>query len=145
LREFRYTDLGAQDREIPYVDGKIEGDVRTWGRYARYRSDGVQDETVDGVHLAEYSAGQMNGWSTTYDADGRLIRSGYRQGDRAHGVIRNYDVEGQQVRGWPKYFVRDMEVSHDAYVRAAQIDPVLKISLDKDRPDEAPDLTRPQS
>lgn len=144
LREFPCAQLASDDAVIPYRDGIIQGSVRTWGRYGRPRRTGLQEDKVDGVHISQYRDNQLNGWGNTYDSQGKLFLSAYSKDGVLHGVFRRYDAEGRLAGGWPKYYIRNQEVSRTAYIRAAEDDPVLKISLEKDRPDEKPDLKRPE-
>lgn len=144
LREFEYTQLASHDATIPYRDGKIEGNKRVWGRYGRCLLSGIREETVNGVDIQKYQNDRPSGWGTTYDEEGNLFASAYMLNGKLQGVFRKYDKEGRPVRGWPKYYIQSKEVSRESYLQAAQNDPVLKISLDKDRPDEPPDLKRPE-
>jgi len=144
LREYPYYRLGSHDAEIPYIDGKVHGIKRSWGSYSLYHRDGHEEKRVDAVYIARYEGGKVNGWSALYDMQGRVIRSGYRQHGEFHGLLRNYDSEGRSVKGWPVYIVNGQHVSREDYLQAAEKDPVLKITLDKDRPDEPPDLKHPQ-
>src|SRR5262249_41353866 len=67
LTEYDKAELRSQRAEIPYVDGKIHGKQKIWGRF---------DITgPNGCNVTTYRDGVKEGWSYLLHDDGTLLAS----------------------------------------------------------------------
>ncbi len=47
--------------------------------------------------------------------------------DQKHGIERMWNARGRLRRGWPRYFVRDLQVTRREYERARKVDATLPV------------------
>jgi antitoxin component YwqK of YwqJK toxin-antitoxin module len=121
LLQFENRALVLAREEIPFVDGKIHGNRKQWGRFD------VTDK--NGCSVTRYKKGEMDGWTYVLDGDGMLLAYSYIKHDRLHGVMRKATRGGTNVKGYPKYMIEGTEVSEDRFRVAAKTDPILAMTL----------------
>ncbi len=124
LRQFPLRALWLDDKEIPYKNGLVDGTVREWAHYMG--GQGV------GCDVQQYVGGRLEGWGVTFNEDGSLLASGYCHKGLLHGVRRRFVPKDGPEKGYPKYYIKDKEVSQAVYREAAKKDPILAKSLNDD-------------
>jgi antitoxin component YwqK of YwqJK toxin-antitoxin module len=84
----RCTRDGKTTREIPYLNGKVHGVQRVFGRFSN----------PEHVIETEYRDGKRNGIERTLEPSGRLVSEVNYLDDRERGVARHYYPSGKLQR-----------------------------------------------
>jgi len=121
LREFPHEAGFCDDRETPYVNGKVHGIQKHWGRF--------EGATGVGCSVSPYKNGKLDGWGVTRDEDGTLLGFAHTKDGQLHGALRKLNRDGTAFPGYPKYFINDEEVSETRFLDAAKTDKVLAMTL----------------
>lgn len=120
LREFANEALRVRDREVPYVNGKIEGVAKTWDRSGMSTS------------LIEYRNGLAEGWTVGIDKEGSVYVSYCSRRGMVHGVVRKFKPDGTLLPGYPEYWLMGDPVSELEFKEACKNDDVLQRTLTDD-------------
>jgi antitoxin component YwqK of YwqJK toxin-antitoxin module len=126
LREFRNEGLAVSDKETPFVSGKKHGTATHWARFAGWEEKGVQ--------TSHYAKDKLEGWCVLRDEDGIILSWCFFRDGKLHGVVRDYDRNGQALDGYPKYYINGNEVNEFECRDTAQKDKLLKEILDHQPP-----------
>jgi len=121
LREYDHEAGFCDDRETPFVNGKMHGIRKYWGKFGG--CNGI------GCSLSAYKDGKLDGWEITRDEDGTLVGYSYAKEGRIHGVFRRQNRDGTAIDGYLKYFINDEEVSETRFLDAAKTDKILAVTL----------------
>jgi len=121
LREYELRPVVMEDSEIPYKDGLIDGVRRQWAKFTGC--------TGIGCHCEGYTKGEIEGWSVTFDQDGKFVESCYTHKGKLHGVWREFTADGSPAPGYPKFYINSDGVTEEVYRQKAQSDPILALSL----------------
>lgn len=122
--------------ETDYVDGTKHGIEKSWVGLSREKSQ-------PGYSLTRFVNGLGDGWTIYRDYDGRFMGSYYqskREDAAMHGIERMLTRTGTNKPGHPKYWLDGEEATEAAYLKAAETDAVLKISLESDGRDSFDDV-----
>ena len=121
LSEFEKADLGSHRDDVPYLNGKIDGKRKRWGRY--------HITGPNGCNVTEYKDDVMDGWSYLLHDDGTLLAYSYFKQDKLHGVSRRTTRDGKNVKGYPSYRIQGKEVTEEEFREAAETDKILALTL----------------
>src|SRR5258708_26287556 len=138
--EYWWIAPGHLHEALPYVDG------REHGTHKQFSFDGQ----LIGTYTMEHGTGIDLWWSleedgTRYLSEVRYMEDGNRHGvewwlnadqesvseelhldnGQQHGIERHWNTKGRLRRGYPRYFVHDVQVNKPQYIRACASDPTL--------------------
>ncbi|MDZ4821029.1 MAG: carboxypeptidase regulatory-like domain-containing protein, partial [Planctomycetota bacterium] len=122
-----YFPSGNLSSERIYKDGKPEG---VW---YQFHDNGKL------FSVQNYKDGKPAGAFRFWDANGKLL--GESTITSGNGIMREFTRAGKLHPDFPQYYIAGNKVSKDDYLRAAENDPLLKISLERDRPVEKESLS----
>jgi hypothetical protein len=146
-REYIWNETGALESVEPFVDGKLHGLARQYGRKGKvigtYRFvhgtgyDIWRWEEQDGsVFVSEIFSARdeaLDGYEWWLNADQRSVwhERHWHQG-AFHGIERIWNKEGKLKRGYPKYWIQNQAVRKRVYLSAAEKDMNLPKYREKD-------------
>ena len=134
LSEFEKRELACGRYDTPYIDGRIHGKRKRWGNF-----DGT---TKRGCNVTTFNRGVMEGWTYLLDDDGTLLAYSYIREGQLHGVSRKVTQNGENVGGYPKYWIAGKEVSEGQLRDAAKSDKILALTLTSKPDVEVPNVKR---
>jgi hypothetical protein len=124
----------------PYVNGKIHGTTKQYGRngkvigtYKMVHGTGFDvwrqecgDNQVFVSEIHTLKDGFPNGYEWWFaSSKGDLFHERHWQMGKLHGIERMWNSKGRLKRGYPKYFITGQKVSKQKYVRMAVTDETL--------------------
>ena len=132
----------------PYFDGLMHGTAKQWshdgkliGTYTMVHGTGIDlwrsDPDGSGVpRLSEaryLKDGKWHGfeWWLAHDQK-RVWQECHFQSNLNHGIERSWNTEGRLRRGYPRYWVKNVQISKRQYLRACAKDPTLPRFREKD-------------
>ena len=139
-REYYWDDDGTLNLIEPYVNGKIHGTAKQYGRNGKvigtytirhgtgYDIWRVEDE--DGaIHISEIHSlkdGLPHGYEWWVTDKPRIIyeERHWHEG-QFHGIEREWNLANKLRRGFPRYWIKNERVDKRKYLRAAEDDPSL--------------------
>jgi len=146
-REYRWDFDGTLMSVEPYVNGKINGLAKQYGRKGRvigtYRMnhgtglDVWRQEWSDGsISIAEIHSmknGSPHGYELWFSGKHPTLwhERHWHEGNY-HGIERMWNEKGKLRRGYPKYLNHGQKVTKRQYLKAAQSDKTLPPYRDKD-------------
>lgn len=139
-REYTWDEDGNLSLIEPYLNGKIHGTAKQYGRHGQVIGtyslrhgtgfDIWRDESEEGtISISEIHSlreGLPHGYEWWLRPKPHTVwhERHWEQG-QYHGIERLWNWEGKLSRGYPKYWIRDQQVTKRQYLRAAQDDPTL--------------------
>jgi hypothetical protein len=137
-RQYRWHENGVLSSAEPYEDGVPHGtahqfdtDGRLIGTYTLDRGTGIdlwRQSLSDGrVELSEVhymKDGQPHGCEW-WLSEGQIWQERHWQEGLRHGIERYWRDRPRLSRGYPKYWIKNVQVNKAKYLRAAQNDPTL--------------------
>jgi hypothetical protein len=146
-REYVWKDNGTLESVEPYVDGKLHGLAKQYGRSGKvigtYRCvhgtgfDIWRQECGDGpIMISEIHSlqgGRPHGYEWWLNADQHSVwhERHWHQG-KVHGIERMWNDKGRLHRGYPKYWIQGQAVNKRIYLKAAKHDENLPIFREED-------------
>ena len=141
-REYTWNEAGILESIEPYVDGKLHGRARQYGRDGKligtYRCihgtgfDIWRSEREDGsIAISEIHSlrdGLPHGYEWWLGEDQHSVwhECHWQQGV-LHGIERMWNSSGTLKRGYPKFWIHGQAVSKRVYLKAAERDKYLPI------------------
>jgi len=138
-REFDWDDDGTLSLIEPYVNGKIHGTAKQYGRdgsvigtYSLRHGTGfdiwrVEDEdgaiTISEIHTLK--DGLRHGYEWWLSKPHVLWHELHFHEGEYHGIERQWNRANKLSRGFPRYWIRGERVDKRTYLRAAKKDPSL--------------------
>ena len=138
---------GQLDSVEPYVDGKLHGLAKQYGRTGKvigtYRFvhgtgyDIWRYEREDGsVGISEIFTvrdGSLHGYEWWPRSDQHSVwHERHWQNGKYHGIERVWNEKGTLKSGYPKYWIHDQAVSKRVYLKAAEQDQTLPKYIESD-------------
>ncbi|MEK6322943.1 MAG: hypothetical protein AABN33_14820 [Acidobacteriota bacterium] len=139
-REYTWDEDGSLSLIEPYLNGKIHGTAKQYGRkgqvigtYSLRHGTGFdiwRDESEDGtISISEIHSlrqGLPHGYEWWLGIKPHTVwHERYWEQGQYHGIERLWNADDKLSRGYPKYWIRDQRVTKRQYLRAAQDDPTL--------------------
>jgi len=123
----------------PYQKGLMHGTARQWaedgtllGTYEMRHGTGLdvwrarrEDGRVVVAEVHSMRAGMKHGFTWWLRGDGRPYHEEHYWNGQRHGIERMWNAEHRLRRGYPRYWVRDEQVSKREYLSARKSDPGL--------------------
>ena len=146
-REYIWNELGSLESVEPYIEGKIHGVAKQYGRKGKvigtYRLvhgtgyDIWRYERVNGtVGVSEIHSLRDNlphGFEWWLKADQHFLwHERHWQEGKVHGIERMWNDKGRLKRGYPKYWIQNQAVRKRVYLKAAEQDKSLPKFREKD-------------
>lgn len=137
-REFDWDDDGTLSLIEPYVDGKIHGTAKQYGRdgsiigtYTLRHGTGydiwrVEDDA--GINISEihtFKDGLPHGYEWWLMKPHLVWREVHWHEGKYHGIEREWNSANKLSRGFPGYWIKGKRVDKRKYLRAAKEDPTL--------------------
>ncbi|MBI3863594.1 MAG: hypothetical protein HY290_17020 [Planctomycetia bacterium] len=136
LREYKNDAVECFDKETPYVNGKVHGFTRLWGKFNGCR--GI------GSNVSFYKEGVMDGYSYFYDEDGTVLGWAYVWAGKLHGFAQHTDRNGKSLDGYPLYRINGEQVTEAEFRKAATSDKLLQETLTH-QPPKLEEFARPDA
>src|SRR6266545_7418760 len=146
-REYIWYEDGALESIEPYVEGKLHGLAKQYGRkgnpigtYRFVRGTGYdiwryeeQDGSIGISEIFSVQDGSLHGYEWWLKTDQHSVwhERHWQQGN-VHGIERMWNDKNGLKRGYPKYWIQGQKVSKRIYLKAAKEDKTLPKFQDKD-------------
>ncbi len=139
-REHVWDETDALESVEPYVEGKLHGLARQYGRnrnvIGTYRFvhgtgyDIWRYEKEDGLigisEIHSLQDGSPHGYEWWLEVDQRSVwHERHWQNGKYHGIERMWNDKGRLKRGYPKFWIQGQVVKKRVYLRAAEQDKTL--------------------
>lgn len=146
-REITWDDDGRLLSIEPYVNGKIHGTAKQYGRsgnvigtYKLNHGTGFdiwrQEDEENEVFISEIHGledGLPNGYEWWFASSKQdLTHERHWQMGKLHGIERVWNGKGRLRRGYPKFFIADQTFSKQRYIKMTLTDKSLPIFQVKD-------------
>jgi hypothetical protein len=131
----------------PYHKGLPHGKARQWsddgkliGSYTMVQGTGIdlwrsERSNGGGVYLAEaryIKNGKWDGFEWWLTEDRKVMAEQHFSEGQRHGIERSWNADGRPRRGFPRYWVNDVQVTKPQYLRASAKDKTLPRFREKD-------------
>ncbi len=124
---------------LPYDNGREHGTATVWGEsgaflgsYTMEHGTGIDfwwQETEGKAQLTEARVivdNQWDGYEYWFsDHPGELVQEKWWSKGQLHGIEREWNNKGRLRRGFPKYWIHDVQVDKRKYLRALKVDTTL--------------------
>ena len=146
--EYYWEEDGSLSCAEPYEDGLLHGTAFQWdphgnvvGTYTLHRGTGYdiwrstnEDGTIVISEIHSLKGGFPHGfeWWVKDDQQSVHMERHWHEG-MLHGIERHWDDDGRLLKGYPKYWIQDAEVSHFEYMEQLEKDSQLPSFKKRDR------------
>ena len=146
-REYIWNEDGALESVEPYVEGKLHGLAKQFGRkgnvigtyrlvggtgYDIWRYEREDGSTgISEIHSLQDNVPHGFEWWLKADQHSVWHERHWQQG-KVHGIERMWNDKGQIKRGYPKYWILNQAVRKRIYLKAAEQDISLPTYREKD-------------
>jgi len=146
-REYVWYEDGALESIEPYMDGKLHGLAKQYGRtgkvigtYRFVRGTGYdiwryeeQDGSIGISEIFSVQDGSLHGYEWWLKKDQHSVwHERHWQQGKVHGIERMWNDKNSLKRGYPKYWIQSQKVSKRVYLKAAKEDKTLPKFQEKD-------------
>lgn len=146
-REYVWDELGNLESVEPYVDGKIHGLAKQYGRngkvigtYRFVHGTGYdiwryqrQDGSIGISEIFTMRDGSLHGYEWWVRSDQHSVwHERHWQRGIYHGIERMWNEKSRLKRSYPKYWVQGQKVSKRVYLKAAERDKTLPKYRERD-------------
>ncbi|RPI76457.1 MAG: hypothetical protein EHM45_12860 [Desulfobacteraceae bacterium] len=146
--EYYWNQDGTLYCAEPYENGLPHGTAAQWdddgnliGTYTLAHGTGYDlwrtinengDILISEIHSMKGGVPHGFEWWVNEDQESVFIEKHWSEG-KLHGIERQWESEGKLSEGWPKYWINNVEVTKNEYVKASKKDSRLPVYLEIDQ------------